>query len=92
MRYAVVLIACLLCACQTVVQNQDGSTEIRTFGAGTVRISEEDGIETESPGISEGLTRVLLELPEAALRVLGGMAGGLASAPRNAQGSAQCPQ
>jgi len=73
------LIAAATNGCTSVVRHQDGSTEVKTFGASTVTVSPEGKIETESPGISEGLTKVLVELPRAVLRLLAGMAAGAAS-------------
>jgi len=72
------LIAVATNGCTSVTRLPDGSTEVRTFGASTVTVSAEGKIETESPGISEGFTKVLVELPRAVLRLLAGMAAGAA--------------
>lgn len=49
----------LLCACQTVTTYENGTTEVRSFGAGTTYVSADGDVEVKSPGLSEGLTGVV---------------------------------
>jgi len=58
-RVLAVLAVCLLVGCQTVTTYDDGTTEIRSFGAGTTTVLEDGTVETTSPGFSEGFSGVL---------------------------------
>lgn len=58
-RLLAVLAAGLLLGCQTVTTYEDGSTKVRSFGAGTVTVLDDGTVETTSPGLSEGFSGVV---------------------------------
>lgn len=74
------LVALSTHGCTSVIKHPDGVTEVKTFGAATVTVKADGTIETESPGISEGITTVLVEIPKAVLRLLAGAAAGMGAA------------
>jgi hypothetical protein len=55
-RLAAVLAAFVFVACQHVATHDDGTVEVRSFGAGKTTVSAEGAVEVTSPGLSEGLT------------------------------------
>ena len=50
--------ALLLLGCQHVTV-KNGTTKVRTFGAGTTTVAKDGNVTTSSPGLSEGFSGVL---------------------------------
>lgn len=56
----VVLVAAkILLGCSHVTVRDDGTTTVRSFGAGSVTVLDDGTIETTSPGLSEGLSSTI---------------------------------